>query len=126
MARNTQDPVVGGDTPDNLHTMHALLQESCTLPEAGDGHAGVEGAQHHQPDLILMDLALPVMDGFTALAAIRQHETLRDIPVVAVTASAMKSDREAILARGFDDYVAKPIEAEQLKKTIYEVLHGRE
>jgi len=112
------------DNPDNLSTMRALLRNTCTMIEAGDGKAGLEQARRRKPDLILMDLALPVMDGYAALAAIREDEALRDIPVVAVTARAMKGDRESILSRGFDGYVSKPIEAELLKKTIEEVLHG--
>jgi CheY-like chemotaxis protein len=57
--------------------MKALLEDACTVLEAGDGREGVEQARHHKPDLILMDLALPVMDGFAALAAIREDETLQ-------------------------------------------------
>lgn len=114
------------DNPDNLRTMRALLEDSCTVLEAGDGQAGLEQARQHQPDLILMDLALPVMDGYATLAAIRQDQSLRSIPVVVVTASAMKGDRESILARGFDGYISKPIDAEMLKKTINEVLHGKD
>jgi signal transduction histidine kinase len=114
------------DNPDNRRTMQALLKDTCAVIEAGDGRTGVEQARHHKPDLILMDLALPVMDGYEALAAIREDEELRGIPVVAVTASAMKGDREAILARGFDGYLPKPIDAKLLNKTIAEVLYGKE
>jgi signal transduction histidine kinase/DNA-binding response OmpR family regulator len=112
------------DNPDNLRTIRALLRDTCTVLEAGDGLSGVEQARRHVPDLILMDLALPVMDGLAALAAIREDEALCDIPVVAVTASAMKGDRESILAQGFDGYLSKPIEAELLERTVNEVLHG--
>jgi signal transduction histidine kinase/DNA-binding response OmpR family regulator len=124
LVAGTPKVLVVEDTPDNLRTMRALLQDSCTVLEAGDGRTGVEQARQHQPDLILMDLALPVMDGYAALAAIREDETLQDIPVVAVTASAMKGDRESILARGFDGYLSKPIDVDMLKKTITEVLNG--
>ncbi len=106
------------DNPDNLGTMRVLLQDSYGVLEAVDGRAGVELARRHVPDLILMDLALPVLDGFAALAEIREDEALRHIPVVAVTARAMKGDREEILARGFDGYISKPVEEELLKKTI--------
>jgi signal transduction histidine kinase/response regulator RpfG family c-di-GMP phosphodiesterase/HAMP domain-containing protein len=112
------------DNPDNMLTMRALLQNTCTLLEAADGLAGVELARRHVPDLILMDIALPVMDGFAALAAIRDDEALRDIPVVAVTASAMTGNREEILAHGFDGYISKPIDEELLRKTLSEVLNG--
>ena len=114
------------DNPDNLRTVQALLQDTCTLLEAGDAQTGVELARHHVPDLILMDLALPGMEGSAVLAAIREDENLRSIPVVAVTASAMKGDRESILAQGFDGYLSKPIDPELLEKTVNEVLHGIE
>ena len=112
------------DNPDNLLTMRALLQDSCTLIEAADGRAGVEQARQHIPDLILTDLALPVLDGFAVLAAIREDEALRDIPLVAVTASAMKGTQEEILARGFDGYLSKPIDEELLRKILREALNG--
>lgn len=112
------------DHPDNMKTARALLQDICTLLEAMDGQAAIEQARLHKPDLIMMDLALPVMDGFRTLDAIRKDETLCHIPVIAVTASAMKGNREEILAHGFDAYIAKPIDADLLHKTLWEVLHG--
>jgi CheY-like chemotaxis protein len=110
------------DNPDNLRTARALLEESYHVIEAHDGRAGVEQARRHQPDLILMDIAMPVLDGIKALREIRQDEILRHIPVIAVTASAMKGDRGTILAHGFDGYISKPIDAELLKKTLREAL----
>jgi len=112
------------DNPDNMLTIRTLLCDSCTLLEAVDGQAGVEQAKAHRPDLILMDLALPVMDGYAALDAIRKDEALRHIPVVAVTASAMMGNKEEILAHGFDGYISKPIDNEVLEKTIRELLYG--
>jgi CheY-like chemotaxis protein len=112
------------DNPDNLRAARALLEQTCELFEATDGRAGVEQARRHRPDLILMDLSMPVMDGFAALVELRADEALCDIPVVAVTASAMKGDREEILAHGFDGYLSKPIDAELLHKVMREVLHG--
>ncbi len=112
------------DNPDNMATAKALLQDTCIVIEATDGKVGVEQARRHVPDLILMDLALPVMDGFAALAAIREDESLRDIPVVVVTASAMKGNREEILACGFDGYISKPIDEALLRTVLEEKLHG--
>ena len=112
------------DNPDNMLTIKALLQDTCTLLEATDGKIGVEQAKTHMPDLILMDLALPVVDGYAALDAIRKDEALRHIPVVAVTASAMVGNKEEILAHGFDGYISKPIDNEELSKTIQELLYG--
>ena len=114
------------DNPDNLLTVQALLKESYELIAAEDGLAGLEQARLHQPDLILMDLALPLMDGFAALAALRAEEDLAHIPVVALTARAMKGDRETILAHGFDGYISKPIDAELLRHTLREVLDERQ
>ncbi|MFO7534683.1 MAG: response regulator [Kiritimatiellia bacterium] len=112
------------DNPDNLRTAKALLSDSYRVLEAADGRSGLEQARAHKPDIILTDVGLPVMDGFEALAAVRADELLRDIPVIAVTASAMKGNREEILARGFDGYLSKPIDHEALKALLREFLDG--
>ena len=108
--------------PDNLRTARALLEEDYQVVEAQDGRTGVEQAHTHRPDVILMDISLPVMDGLEALAAIRADESLRHIPLIAVTASAMKGDREMILSHGFDGYISKPLDAALLKKLLSETL----
>jgi CheY-like chemotaxis protein len=69
-----------------------------------------------------MDVAMPLMDGIEALAMIRADAKLCNIPVIAATASAMKGDRETILAHGFDGYISKPIDDELLKKILHEAL----
>ncbi|MCX6089474.1 MAG: response regulator [Candidatus Atribacteria bacterium] len=114
------------DNLDNLRAAKALLQESYQVMEAEDGQAGVEQARRHQPDLILMDIVMPVMDGVQALQEIRKDDTLQDIPVIAVTSSAMTGNREEILAYGFDGYLSKPIDEELLRKTLHQVLYGNE
>jgi signal transduction histidine kinase/DNA-binding response OmpR family regulator len=106
------------DNPDNLATARALLKDTCEVLEATDGRTGVDLARRHEPDLVLMDLALPELDGFGALAEIRADEKVRDLPVVAVTASAMTGDRESILAHGFDGYLSKPIHADRLQEIL--------
>ncbi len=110
------------DNPDNMATLQALLKETYTLLEAADGQVGIEQARRHKPDLILMDVALPVMDGIEALVVIRADAALSHIPVIAVTASAMKGNREEILAHGFNGYVSKPIDYHLLEQAIREVL----
>ena len=110
------------DNPDNLRTIKALLGDRCRIVEAEDGRAGIELARAHIPDLILTDIALPGLDGIQALREIRDDETLRRIPVIAVTASAMKGDREEILAHGFDGYLSKPIDHEALLNLLREFL----
>ncbi len=106
------------DNPDSLHTARALLDGHYQVIEATDGQAGLAQARGHQPDLILMDIAMPGWDGLQALKEIRADELLRHIPVIAATANAMVGDREAILAHGFDDYISKPIDAELLLKSV--------
>ena len=112
------------DNPDNLKTARALLADTCRVIAAENGQEAVEQVRRHLPDLVLMDLALPFMDGFAALAALRKDEALRHIPVVAVTASAMVGDREEILAHGFDGYISKPIDEKVLLQTLREVFNG--
>jgi CheY-like chemotaxis protein len=109
-----------------MTTVRAMLQDTCAIVEAADGQLGVELARMRTPDLILMDIALPVMDGFEALDAIRNEDALKHIPVIAVTASAMKGSREEILAHGFDGYISKPIDQKLLEETIKEKLFGHE
>jgi signal transduction histidine kinase/DNA-binding response OmpR family regulator/HAMP domain-containing protein len=123
-ARTSGTPVilVVEDNPGSMIAAKALLKDTATVLEATDGAAGVEQALTHRPDLILMDLGMPVMDGFEALDAIREEEALDGTPVIAVTASAMKGDREEILAHGFDGYISKPIDPEVLTQTIREAL----
>ena len=122
-ARNGKPVVlVVEDNPDNMRTMNALLEPHYHVVEARDGREGVAQARLHVPDIILMDIALPVMDGISALAEIRRDETLCGIPIFAVTASAMTGDREKILAHGFDGYISKPLEHDLLMETLREAL----
>lgn len=113
------------DNADNLLTVNALLAESYDVIEAYNGLDAVQMARTHQPNLILMDIALPVMDGVEAFRAIRKDPFSQHIPIIALTASAMVSDREIILAHGFDAYIAKPIDVEPFYKTINAILHGK-
>jgi signal transduction histidine kinase/CheY-like chemotaxis protein/HAMP domain-containing protein len=111
------------DNPDDMLTLRALLKDRYTIIEATDGRSGIEHVLARTPDLILMDLSLPVMDGITMLSAIRREEHLKHIPVIAVTARAMKGDREEILSYGFNGYHSKPVDGALLLQTIHEVLH---
>ncbi len=112
------------DNHDNMKTIRALLQDSCNVLEAGDGQIGFELALLRRPDLILMDISMPVMDGYKALDAIKNNAEICQIPVIAVTASAMVGNREEILDRGFDGYISKPIDWKQLEELIREKLYG--
>lgn len=112
------------DNPDNMITVKAILGESFIVFEAFDGKEGLKMALLHKPDLILMDIALPIMDGIESFKAIRNKPELQHIPVIALTASAMTSDRETILAYGFDAYISKPIEEKIFFKTVKAKLYG--
>jgi CheY-like chemotaxis protein len=91
---------------------------------AEDGAAGVAVAQAESPDLVLMDMSLPVMDGWTATRALKADERLRAVPVIALTAHAMAGDRDKAMAAGCDDYDTKPVEFMRLLGKI-ETLLGR-
>ena len=113
------------DNPDNMVTVKAILSNSYTIIEAVNGNVGLRKAKEHRPNLILMDIALPELDGIGAFNAIRSDVVLQNIPVIALTASAMTTDREAILSYGFNAYIAKPIDEKLFFKTINEVLYGK-
>ena len=103
------------DNVDNLLTIKSLLGDDFHIIEAYDGQDGVNKARVHQPDLIFMDIAMPVMNGFRAFDAIRKEKSLQHIPIVAVTASALTADRDEILHYGFDAYISKPIDIERFE-----------
>jgi CheY-like chemotaxis protein len=102
-----------------------LTKKGYEVVMAFDGGTGLEMARSEAPDLILMDMSLPVMDGWTATQAIKGDPATRHIPVIALTAHAMASDRDKALAAGCDDYDTKPIELPRLLGKIETVL-GRE
>jgi two-component system, cell cycle response regulator DivK len=90
--------------------------------EAMNGKEGIALAKKHQPDLILMDIQMPVMDGLSATRILKQNETTRDIMVVALTANAMPGDREKILEAGCHDYISKPFRLHEFLEKIKEYL----
>ena len=92
---------------------------------AVDGNAGVEKAKSEKPDLILMDMNMPELDGWEATRQIKAEPSLRDVPVIALTAHAMTGDRERALEAGCTDYHTKPIEFPKLLAQIETVLRGR-
>jgi CheY-like chemotaxis protein len=94
----------------------------CRVVEAANGQEAIDRLEAVSPDLVFLDLEMPVKDGFAALAEIRKNPRFSDIPVMAVTAKAMVLDRDRILAAGFDAYVTKPIDVAQLRKRVDELL----
>ncbi|MBN1444957.1 MAG: response regulator [Candidatus Omnitrophica bacterium] len=89
---------------------------------ANNGREGIEIAAENLPDMVLMDIKMPVMDGSEAMKVLKAGEKTKKIPVIAVTAYAMKGDRERFLGEGFTDYIAKPVNREEFIKTVKSVL----
>ena len=112
------------DNLDNLLTAKALLSDEFDVIEAIDGEIAIELAKKFTPNLILMDIALPKMDGVQVFRKIRLDSRLQNIPIIALTASNMTSDRETILAHGFDGFISKPIDHHEFKHIIKKVLYG--
>jgi len=112
------------DNQDNLYTVNALLSGKCNISGTTSLTEGLILAREHKPDLILLDVSLPVQDGFTVLNEIRMDENLKHLPVIALTARAMKGDREELLSSGFDGYISKPIEFEIMEQTIITALQN--
>jgi two-component system, cell cycle response regulator DivK len=111
------------DTEDNRQILRDLLSAAgFDLLEAVDGQAGVAMAQAHKPDLILMDIQLPVIDGYEATRRIKADPALRHIPIVAVTSYALSGDEEKTRAAGCDGYIAKPFSPRQLLSKVRELL----
>jgi two-component system, cell cycle response regulator DivK len=97
------------DNPDNRLLLHALLEDRFDICVFEDGRVALEGLKAEKPDLLLLDISLPGMDGPTLLRALRADEGLASLPIVALTAHAMTGDRERFLNMGFDGYLSKPI-----------------
>ena len=102
-----------------------LARKGYQVLAAVDGETGLSMAQSETPDLILMDLSLPVMDGWEATRRLKADERTRRIPVIALTAHAMSDDREKALEAGCDDYDTKPVVLPRLLDKIQTLLDGR-
>jgi two-component system cell cycle response regulator DivK len=102
------------DNADNRLLVHALLADLYELEDYAAGADALGGIPLSRPDLVLLDVSLPGMDGTEVLRRLRADPALADLPVIALTAHSMSGDRAKYLALGFDDYVAKPIVDEQL------------
>ena len=101
-----------------------LTSSGYEMLEAADGQAGVDKAKAEKPDLILMDIQMPVMNGYDATRQIKANPELKPIPIVAVSSFAMKGDEEKARASGCDHYVTKPYSPMQLLKTVRGLLGG--
>jgi two-component system, cell cycle response regulator DivK len=111
------------DQPDNRQILRDLLTSAdFEVIEAVDGEAGLAAAAEHRPDLILMDIQLPGIDGYEATRRLKGDAGLRDVPVIAVTAHALSGAEQEARAAGCDGYISKPISPRQLLTKVREYL----
>ena len=102
------------DNMDNRLLVQAILEDQYEISEYENGKEVVDGLADNIPDLVLLDISLPGMDGTEVLEWVRSQERLKNLPVIALTAHAMSGDRERYLEMGFDEYVTKPIVDEEV------------
>ena len=99
----------------NRELLREMLEaRNYRVAEACDGKEALAKIDEVKPDLILLDLNMPILDGFAVIRLIRENPTFHQVPVLAVTAYAMKEDRERVLRAGFDSYIPKPIDSAML------------
>jgi two-component system, cell cycle response regulator DivK len=110
------------DVEYNRDLLVQLLEDEYEILTAADGATGIEVAARHHPDLILMDLSLPGVDGWEATRRLKARSETEAIPVIALTAHAMQGDEERARACGCDDYLTKPIDEDQLFATLARLL----
>ena len=112
------------DEPRNLKLIRDLLNVvGYETLEATDGGKGLELARTQKPDLILMDIAIPIIDGIEAMKILKADAKTRNIPIIALTAFAMKEEIEKIRAAGCDEYMTKPIDTREFLKKVAGYLH---
>lgn len=103
------------DNPDNkLLVQRALEARGYVIEWAANGHNGLAQAAANPPDLILLDINLPDMDGYEVARRLRAQASLQSVPIMAITANALKGDAEKALAAGCDDYLSKPLQIQEL------------
>ena len=114
--------VVEDNEQNRILMRQILTHHGYDVLEATDGLTGLEMARAHIPALILLDIQMPVMNGFAVIRELRNNPELRKIKAIAVTSFAMKGDREKALLAGFDEYVTKPIDTRRFPELVKEIL----
>jgi two-component system cell cycle response regulator DivK len=118
--------LIAEDNPVNCELLRELLEGwGYEVLEACDGEVALRMVEQTHPDILLLDLGMPVLDGYGTIRKIRENPQFAMLPVLAVTAYAMRGDRERILDSGFDGYISKPIHAATLKEEIDRLLSKR-
>lgn len=119
--------LVADDNPVSRELIREILEnDDCEVIEAGDGREALEKVREHRPDLALLDIQMPVMDGNAVVRELRADPQLSKLPVVALTAYAMQGDRERALALGFNSYITKPIDIPAFRVEVADLLGKRE
>jgi two-component system cell cycle response regulator DivK len=115
--------LIADDRESSRELLRLVLERAgYEVVEAEDGEQALARARADHPDLILLDLQMPGLDGYEVLAALRREARFENLPVLALTASAMRGDRERIMEAGFTDYLAKPAGPEVLRETVARML----
>ena len=117
--------LIAEDRPSSRELIRTVL-EGCgySVSEASDGRQAVEVAQRENPDLLIVDLQMPALDGLGVLAELRRDPRFGHVPIVALTASAMQGDRERALQAGFTEYITKPVNLRFLREEITRLLEN--
>jgi two-component system, cell cycle response regulator DivK len=111
------------DNPDNRMLVYRILSaDGFVVHGVPDGPSGLEFVRQQIPDLILMDINLPKIDGYTMTARLKEIEALAEVPIIALTANVMKGDREKTIAAGCDGYIQKPVNVDRLADQVWSFL----
>jgi len=114
------------DNFENRLLVKRILQSAgYEIIEAEDARQGMQAAREHRPDLIIVDINMPVIDGFTFTSQLRSEPDFSLTPIIALTANVMRGDREKTLAAGCDGYIQKPIDVDHLPRQVARFLHTR-
>ena len=116
---------VEDDFANRILIRRILTAEGHQVVEAGNAEEALAALAEHHPDLILMDINMPEVDGFTLTKRIKSNPAWQDIPIVALTANVMKGDRERVLQAGCDGYIQKPIDVDALPRQVASFLSQR-
>jgi CheY-like chemotaxis protein len=118
--------LIAEDNAVNRELLRELLElREYTVFEACDGQEALQALEQTQPEILLLDIGMPVLDGFAVISRIRENPRFSRLPVVAVTAYAMQGDREKILNSGFDGYLSKPVNATSLAEELDRLVDKR-
>jgi two-component system cell cycle response regulator DivK len=114
------------DNEDSRELLAKVLRNKGYITvEAVDGEEAIEKVVSERPDLVLLDISIPKLDGYEVAKRLKGREDVKEIPIVAVTAHAMKGDREKVIAAGFEGYISKPVDVRELPEQVRSYLRGK-